>query len=237
VEEKNPALEVQRVPEIEKTEIPDCDEHLPQPPFLLTLIAPRKSGKTNLLLDLLLDENKYCGKFDVIIIWSRTFYHDSKWQNIDLPEGSVFTVFNEEDIETIMECAERVAEEVVVNALFILDDMITDGIMNAHRMGTIESIAVRGRHANVSIIIISQQYMALSPAVRNNSTNSCFFRIRNGDELDKIARENRESLKMDEFLEVYNHCTSEPFSFLHVNNQKADPSLRFSKRWDQLLQI
>lgn len=149
----------------------------------------------------------------------------------------VFTTFNEEEVHTLMRVAEMIAKKIVVNVLFIFDDMISEGIMNPHKMGTLESIAVRGRHANVSIIIISQQYMALSPAVRNNSTNSIFFRIRNGDELDKIARENRESLNPDEFLQLYNFATDEPFCFLHVNNQEADPKKRFFKNWDISLQL
>lgn len=212
-----------------------CDASLPQPPFLVPVVAPRKSGKTNLLLDALLDPEKYCNKFDIIIIWSRTYHHDSKWKNIKEEDVAVFTSFREDEVSTLMNIAELVAKKMVVNTLFIFDDMISEGIMNPHKMGTLESIAVRGRHANVSIIIITQQYMALSPAVRNNSTNSIFFRIRNGDELDKIARENRESLSPEEFLQLYNFATNEPYSFLHVNNQEADPKKRFFKNWDTSL--
>ena len=230
-------LVVQKVQEVDKKHPAVCNPLLPQPPFLMTVVAPRKSGKTNATLDLLLDESKYCKKFDVILVWSRTHKHDSKWKNISLPEGSMTDEFFEGEAERILDCAEYVATQVEVNALFIFDDMITDGIMNSRRMGTLESIAVRGRHANVSIIIISQQYMALSPAVRNNSTNSVFFRIRNGDELEKIAKENRESLSVQQFLTLYNEATKEPYSFLHVNNQQADPMKRFSKRWDTLLHL
>lgn len=229
---------MEKVKEKEKEHIIEVSEtQLPQPPFLLVIVAPRKSGKTNLLLDALLDDDKYSKKFDVIIIWSRTYHHDSKWKNISLPPGSVFTTFSEEEVSNIMRVAELVAKKTVVNALFIFDDMISEGIMNSHKMGTLESIAVRGRHANVSIVIITQQYMALSPAVRNNSTNSIFFRIRNGDELDKIARENRESLTMDQFHTVYNYATEDPFAFLHVNNQEVDPKKRFFKNWNISLQL
>jgi hypothetical protein len=230
-------LAVQHVKEKDKKHQIECDKSLPQAPFLLVIVAPRKSGKTNLLLDSLLDDEKYCKKFDIVLIWSRTFYHDAKWKNISLPKGSVFTSFSEDEVDTILKVAEHTARKTVVNALFIFDDMITEGIMNPRKMGTMEAVAVRGRHANVSLIIISQQYMALSPAVRNNATNSIFFRIRNGDELEKIARENRESLSMDQFLELYNYSTSEPYSFLHVNNQEADPKLRFFKQWDTSLEL
>lgn len=230
-------MKVGHVKEKEKKHEVKVHPSLPQPPFLLVIVAPRKSGKTNLLLDALLDEDKYCAKFDIIIIWSRTFHHDSKWKNIKLPEGSVFTTFIEEEVKTILRMAEYVAKKMVVNVLFIFDDMISEGIMNPHRMGVLEAVAVRGRHANVSIVIISQQYMALSAAVRNNATNSIFFRIRNGDELEKIARENRESLTMDQFLEIYNFCTNQPYAFLHVNNQEPNPKLRFAQNWNTKLEL
>lgn len=236
-EVKLQALPVNKVKEKDKKNEVVCHEQLPQPPFLITVVAPRKSGKTNLTVDLLLDEMKYCKKFDIILIWSRTFKHDSKWKNISLPEGSTTTHFDEYEAEDILRVAEEVAEKTVVNALWIFDDMITEGIMNARRMGALESIAVRGRHANVSIIIITQQYMALSPAIRNNSTNMLLFRIRNGNELEKVANENRESLSMKDFLTLYNYATAKPYGFMHVNNQQADPNKRFSIGWDNLLEL
>lgn len=210
---------------------------LPQLPFFMVVVAPRKSGKTNMILDMLLDKNKLRHVFDVIIIWSKTYHHDGKWKNITLPAGSVYTVFDPEEADLILKKAEEVNKNTVVNALMIEDDMIADGIMSAHRMGFWESLAVRGRHANVSVIMITQQYMSLSPSVRNNATNSIFFRIRNGDELDKIASENRESLKHKEFLKVYNKATEDPYNFLHVNNQQANPGRRFWKNWSSLLPL
>ena len=186
---------------------------------------------------MLLDAQKYNAIFDLVFIWSKTYHHDSKWKNIDLPKGSVFTKFNGDDALDLLEEIENVNKKKPVYTLFIFDDMITDGIMNPHKMGVIESIAVRGRHANVSIIIITQQYMALSPAVRNNATNSIFFRIRNADELEKVAKENRESLTREEFLNVYESATSEPYGFLHINNQQADPKKRFWKNWGEPIPI
>lgn len=204
---------------------------LPVPPFLMTIVAPRNSGKTNLLLDALTDENKYRGKFDVIFVWSRTYHLDPKWKNINLPIGSIFKEFNEADVADLMATAEYVNRTEPVNTLFIFDDMITDGIMNPRRMGELEAIAVRGRHMNVSIVILTQQYLALSPPVRNNTTNMVIFRVRNGDEMEKIARENREGLTIDEFKDMLNDVTSERYSFLHINNQNPNPAERFHKNW------
>jgi hypothetical protein len=208
-------------------------EGLPQPPFLLTVVAPRRSGKTNLLLDLLLDEEKYCYKFDAIFIWSKTFNLDYKWRNITLPPGSVFNDFKEEECMAILDAAEQVnaIAKPPVNILFIFDDMVGEGIMNPHKLGTLDKIAVRGRHMKVSIIILTQQYMALSPPVRNNTTNQVIFRVRNRKEFETIAIENCEHLTVNKFKKMFMEATSERFSFLHINNQEEDPANRFHKKW------
>lgn len=212
-------------------------KRLPQFPFFWIVIAPRKSGKTNMVVDALLDENKYCGRFDVIIICSRTFHHDSKWRNLTLPSGSVFTSFEPSEFEKILEAAEEVSKSTYVNILVVVDDMISDSIMTPRKMGVFEALAIRGRHANISVIMITQQYMALSPSVRNNATNTTIFRIRNGQELERITRENRESLSSGDFLKVYNIATNKPYAFLHINNQESDPKLRFSQNWNNPIRL
>lgn len=231
---KNPKLEINAVKEKHNKNTIKVTKGLPIPPFLMTVVAPRKSGKTNLVVDALLDTAKFCNKFDVVYIWSKTFKLDSKWSNVCLPAGSVFEEFIEEEAQILIETVEFVNErlKVPVNVLMIFDDMITEGIMHRQKLGTLEKIAVRGRHIHTSIIIITQQYLALSAPVRNNTTNMLVFRVRNGDEMDKIARENREWLSNEEFTRMFYATTKAPFSFLHINNQMQDPKQRFHKNWN-----
>ncbi len=212
---------------------------LPQPPFLMTVVAQRASGKTNMCIDFLADNLKYGKHFDLIYIWSTSFYHDSKWKNIKLPceEKMVREIYDMDEIEDLFKTLQEISKHTHMEVLFLFDDMIDQNVMQSHHMGTIEAIAVRGRHYNISIIMISQLYKKLSVAMRVNSTNLIFFRIRNRGELDKIVDENQESLTKDEFLQVYNHCTEEPYTFLHINNQEPDPSKRFRKNWDNIIHI
>ena len=51
-------LKVEKIPQIDRIPKAHVDPLLPQPPFCFTIVAPRNSGKTNLLLDLLLDFKK-----------------------------------------------------------------------------------------------------------------------------------------------------------------------------------
>lgn len=215
---------------------PKIHELLPQPPFLLTVVAPRKSGKTNLMVDAMTDKHKYKAKFDDIFIWSQTYHLDAKWKKLNLEDDNVFTEWNGEEARTLLrEVEDEVAEHPDRHFLFIFDDMIDANVMNPNKIGVLESIAVRGRHSNVSIIIITQQYMKLSPPIRNNTTNLIVFRIRNKNELAKITNENQENLDVDSFNKIYGYATGTKFCFLHVNNQEPDPRFRFRKNWNELL--
>ncbi len=215
---------------------PKVHPMLPQPPFLWCIVAPRKSGKTNLLVDSLIDKEKYCGVFDDIYVWSQTFYLDPKWRRLDIKEDRVFTKWNAQECKDI---AESIAAEVDADPrkhfLFIWDDMIDAKVMKTSQLGIMESLAVRGRHSNISVVISSQQFKSLSTPIRNNTTNLIIFRIRNQDELRKIMVENQESLTSDEFMQIYNYATDQPYSFLHINNQEAMPKLRFRAGWSELI--
>ena len=228
------------VNEVKTKSKPSCSVNplLPQIPFLLGLLAPRKSGKTNLLVDSLLDHNKYKGKFDKIYVWSQTYHLDPKWRRLDLDPECVFTTWDENRCkEIVAETSEAVQEDPSLQVLFIWDDMIDAKIMRKNDMGCIESIAVRGRHSNISVIIISQMFKSLSTPIRNNMTNLVVFRIRNNNELKKMSEENQESLSTDQFQQIYDFATGTPFSFLHINNQEPDPRLRFRKNWNIVIEL
>ena len=217
------------------------NEKLPAPPFMMGVVAPRKSGKTYTVVDLLKDKDKYCGYFDFIFIWSKSYDADSKWKNLNLPKYCVFREWDaahaERIFDTARECTRRYKRADCPKVLFIWDDMASDGVMKPHTQGLLEKIATTGRHFNVSAIFITQAYMRLSHTVRTNLTNLLVFRIRNAQEFAKISEENREALSKDEFFDIYNDVTSRPFAFLHINNQQGDPCLRFANCWSDVLKI
>lgn len=229
-------LQVKKIPEppIKRIKI---DELLPQPPFLLNMVAARKSGKTNLLVDLLTDVNKFSKKFDVIFIWSKSFYNDDKWKKLGLDKKYVRNDYNEKELNSMIKNMEKLYEEIKFNVLLVFDDMIDQKIMNVSRLGAIETVAVRGRHFGCSVVIVSQLYKKLSGPIRVNATNTCVFRIRNNKELKKITEENQECLTDKEFMAIYRLATDVPFGFLHINAQDPDPMTRFRKNWSDIIKL
>jgi hypothetical protein len=186
---------------------------------------------------MLMDKDKYCHKFDLIILFSKTFHHDSKWQNLNIHPSLVFDTFDDQFVMDLILDLEKLSTKVNIKSLFIFDDMIDQNIMNPQKMGALETIAVRARHFGTSIIIISQQYMKLSPPIRNNCTNGIFYRIRNNKERKVIREENQEMMGKKDFDKLLDFATREPYSFLHINNQVANPAHRFRRNWDEVLYL
>lgn len=84
----------------------DIDVHpfLPSHPSLVGIVAPRKSGKTTLLVNMLTRDDMYKNFFHEIHIWSPTIKLDRKWEKVTkyLPDEWVHDHFSDEEFMDIM---------------------------------------------------------------------------------------------------------------------------------------
>jgi hypothetical protein len=105
--------------------------------------------------------------------------------------------------------------------LLILDDCIDSGVMNFR--GSVDKIAERGRHINMSAIICSQRISAISRSVRLNSDYFIIFNPHSIGELEQyieqfVSRTNRKALR-----ESIQDIFAVPFTFLLLDNTEKNP--------------
>lgn len=215
-----------------------CNELLPQPPFLLLMAAPRYSGKTNLLINLLINKEMYCHKFDEVFIWSKSYDNDPKWSHVQFDEKyaekHIFDKYSEKDAQSLFEAIQERSKKSHVQTLFIFDDMMGDEIMKPQKIQMLDRIAATGRHFDISAVIIFQKFKKFSGIVRDNATNVIVFEQKNSTAIEQISEEYKGDLSKDEFLRIYQIATGEPFSFLHINLQ-VPQNIRFRKNWNQII--
>ncbi len=237
--EVHPGLEVTEVKHKPRKKF-KCNLLLPQPPFLLLMAAPRFSGKTNLLIKMLIDNEMYCKKFDEIFIWSKSFHNDDKWRAIHFDDeylkDHVFTSFNEAKVKKWFLDMQARSKKKPLNVLAIFDDMMGEGIMNSHKIQTLDNVASTGRHFDISVVIIFQKYMRFTPIIRDNATNVAVFEQKNTKSLEQIAEEYKGTLTLKDFVKIYRFATSEPFGFLHINLQVPQEK-RFRKNWNTIITV
>ena len=221
-------------------------------PTSFLLAAPTASGKTMIILNLLL--RYYKDMFARIWIFSPSIKLDPQYAPLrkalekmsdqqkeplmfeDLDQAVLGKLLDEQ--RTIVEeCRKRKikAPQVCV----ILDDLADRGDILTKRQGGdkgswLISLATRGRHLGVTWIISSQVLSLIGTVIRKNVRCLAIWRLRNYREIETICEELSGIYSKDEIMELYKHATAEAFSFLFVRlDAKTRDNmfwLRFEKR-------
>jgi hypothetical protein len=197
-----------------------------QEPFVLYMSAPRGSGKTHLLLNLLILPEFYNDIFDKIYFVCPSFFQDPKYSVLDLPASQVMTEFDEKKIEKIIK--NKHDDDQI---LFIFDDCITQGNFKKNTNDQIlNTIAVNGRHMGVSMIIASQKTSGSSSFIRSQADGVYIWKPRSRNEIEAIYEDNSiGTLSKKEFIELLDYCTKEKYSHLFINYQNGNVYKNFNR--------
>jgi hypothetical protein len=213
-------------------EYPKIKHPLPKPPFTLALIAPTKSGKSNLIVNLL--KNSYFGYDDIfkeIYYISPTVGIDETLRSIN-EDDDIIKIDQEEDLQylddilnDIVKSQKSKQKEEREPVLIVLDDCL-DYLKKSKRLDSLPSYS---RHYNISIIITTQVYNALPTKLRKNASCYLIARIYNNKDLQNIEEEI--GANFHDFKNNYDKATKEKYSFLFVDNR----NIELWKNFDELL--
>lgn len=196
--------------------------------FVLYISAPRGSGKTFLLVNLLISEQFYANRFDKVYIVSPSYYHDRNFESVrdSLPESQISTVYSDDWITK--QIKKKKDDERI---LFIVDDCITEAkFKNPKATSILNTIAVNGRHMNVSLIITSQKITGISTYIRSQADGIITFALRTEAEIKALYDDNSiGGLSYSEFKALYSHATNEKYGFLYINYQDKECYRRFTR--------
>jgi hypothetical protein len=146
-------------------------ESMPDYPAI-AIYARRREGKTHLMKDFL---HKVKNRFDVVYCFSLTARFQDIYEYV--PKSNIVNGFDTEILDKLvydrMKEIERLRSSGNVKlkglpkALFIFDDVITEaGIRTSKSFASLFSL---GRHARITVCVISQKITSLPPIVRNNT--------------------------------------------------------------------
>jgi hypothetical protein len=204
----------------------------PRPPFCLALVAPTKSGKSNLIVNLLKNSNfGYDDIFKETYYISPTVNLDDTLKSIS-EDDDIIKIDEEEDLKylddilnDIVKTQKSKKKEEREPVLIVLDDCL-DYLKKSKRLDSLPSYC---RHYNISIIITTQVYNALPTKLRKNSSGYLIARIYNNKDLQNIEEEIGANF-MD-FKKNYEIATKDKYSFLYVDNR----NIELWKNFEELL--
>ena len=218
---------------------------LPKKSFAMYIVGFSSSGKTTLLLSMLLshptrkkpDTPRFMYRlFDKVFLISPS-KDTLPLHKLKIDESRIFSKYNNEVIEEIID-NEKEGENL--NNVIVIDDSIKQ-IKNNSRF---HSIILNRRHltqnpdednqAGLSIIVMSQKYNAADLITRVNMSDIILFRTENSKELNAIKEELMADLDkpiQDKLLKL---AWKDKYSFLYIKNYLPTKD-RYYVRFDKVI--
>lgn len=207
-------------------------QHDEQGSFRWMIIGPPGTGKTNLLIDAII-QNRI--KFDHIYLFARDptqpkYKFLLKWLN-EMEDR--YRQDNGEDIsmvtvETDPEKIPRVDDTnpEIIN-LVIFDDML--GERSQER---IEEYWIRGRHRGCNCIYITQSYFDTPKKIRKMTDYFSIFALPSQNELIQLSKEHSRGMSNKLFKKLFHEATAQKHSFFHIDGKTENKNMHFRKGFD-----
>ena len=215
-----PILQV-KTPKKKNMKLPP--EPLPPHAFLMGIVAPPRSGKSNLLMTVIGASHMY-GRdyFDEIYYFSPSQKFDETTRHLLPKLDNVIQIDDMDQLERadvlvrsiMMQQAKEDLEERP-NILMIFDDLA--GMLEKNK--TLQKLCTKYRHFGISIIISLQQFKSIPVMIRNSLTCFLMFNIPSSKEFEKISDE-----ILDRFpngQELARDATQKRYNFCFINIEKA----------------
>ncbi len=203
----------------------------PQWPFRLLICGQTGCGKTNLLLNLLLNYLYY----NKLYVYAK-----------DLSESSY--IFLQEFFDDIHRKAEedyKFTEKIATFSssktdivhvddldkeyqnLIVFDDFVTEKDQDS-----IIELFTRGRKKNTSVIYLTQSYYSTPKDIRLQCNYFMFFNIGSKRQVSEIEKDHAIGLTKEEFLRLFDFSTEDPYSFMMIDLKTKDKRKKFRKNLD-----
>ena len=216
-------LPILQVKTPKKKDIKLPPEPLPPHAFLMGIVAPPRSGKSNLLMTVIGASHMY-GRdyFDEIYYFSPSQKFDETTRHLLPKLDNVIQIDDMDQLERadvlvrsiMMQQAKEDLEERP-NILMIFDDLA--GMLEKNK--TLQKLCTKYRHFGISIIISLQQFKSIPVMIRNSLTCFLMFNIPSSKEFEKISDE-----ILDRFpngQELARDATQKRYNFCFINIEKA----------------
>ena len=89
----------------------------------------------------------------------------------------------------------------------------------------------KSRHYKASILLSSQYYLDIKPECRKQIDVFLLYKGQTEQKLEAIYDDADLSIEYDEFKQLYNDATKEPYSFLYVDTRNDEFRENYNKQF------
>jgi hypothetical protein len=219
---------------------------LPRLSSRICVAGPSGVGKGVLVMQLLTNPEFYRGCFERIYYFSQSAKVDSNLlglkayceKELGQTEECLFSEFDEGFLRDLLNRQLKITQHLkqraanggpkkAMGVAVVIDDFIDMPSVVRKANGVLSSIAIRGRHANVTCFYMTQKYRALGTELRTNFNALMFFRQRSRFDLEAFLEENSAIIPREQLYQMYVKATSRDHGFLFCDLMQSDPNKMF----------
>ena len=202
---------------------------------VLAFIGLRGSGKTSTALSMLCGKGKglcYKGLYDTVVICmplvSINSLADKPFEK--LPKGQIHHEFNEEFLDYVIETCE---ENAVQNrdTYVLLDDASSKIRSSRKLLEKLEYIIMSSRHFRLTMHILIQDYIYLSPSILSNLSGIFLYRITQRNRAKQIRERFLSFLNDEQFQELEDLVFQKKGDFLFI---KMSHPIEYYKKFNKI---
>ena len=212
-----------------KSSVDELDEDLklipdplPRKSFGMMMVGKPSSGKSSLLMSLLMSKDAYLKKFDRVYLMSESL-DTLPLEELGLDSSRIYNEYDEEKLKEIIKNEKDSNQNN--NTLIILDDVVRS--IASKKGDFVLKMLLNRRHithnknnkdekGGLSIIITTQSYNLLPLKFRKNMSNIALFSSTNQKEIINIKEELLCDLNKSDQNKILSQCWNKKYGFLFV---------------------
>lgn len=199
--------------------------NLPQPPFSVLIVGPRKGGKSVFLHNLLDKKKKYLeGKsyggafiFNNIILYSPTYQYDKTLESLKLVHVFDPTVPLKQIVEMIK------SKQAVFRLTNSMADvcLVLEDVTNIPEVWTtLSDLGFRGRHFGINVLAIAHKMSSINRGVRTQTQQWMLFRPHEESEMDWILYTFARKKTKPIFENAFDRAWSIKYNFVYIDFER-----------------
>lgn len=192
-------------------------DHLQAPPFLISILAPVKSGKTTTIVNIVLNPALYRKAWSKVFLISPTARVDETFAPLIAdPVATAHVPASPKEFEAAIASVIAAVGDGDEPSVLVVDDCVNLIGGTSAFLG----LCTRYRHLKLSIIVATQYFKALPPVVRSNTSMFLVFRLTNEKELLAWLEEEAGNFPPKELEAAYRAVTKNKYHFLRVDRRE-----------------
>ena len=121
--------------------------------------------------------------------------------------------------------------------LLIVDDCQGTDMYTMARRDLMNHMTIKHRHIPLTICYLVQSWTGLPRVIRLNATHFLIYKTGNKKQLSQIYDNFATFVTEAQFLEVYQHATSQPYGFLYIDTDPKEPHMRFRNGFNEFFDL